>query len=116
MSVELKPREVKWSGWKQSNGPQAQLKVGESAYWGKAGTELLASASLESSGKTLPAEPLSVIIVQTDDRTLYYEFFQMTHLASSGMRFRAKTPDGWRSKFVEGTAWEALLKSAPKSD
>jgi len=107
--------EMKWRGWTQSNGPQTKLSASESSYWGRAGAELLASATPEGSGRRLAAEPLSVIIVETDDDSWHFEFLQMTTLASSGIRFRAKTPDGWRAKVVGGAEWERLLKMAAKA-
>ena len=106
---------MKWQGWTQSNGPQTMLSASESSYWGRAGTELLASATPEGSGRRLAAEPLSVIIVETDDGSRHFEFLQMTTLASSGMRFRAKTPDGWRAKVVAGAEWEQLLRMAGRA-
>jgi hypothetical protein len=115
MSAAGKLGEMGWSGWKQSIGPQTKLDASESAYWGKKGEELLASAGPEPSSEPLSAAPFSVIIVESNDHTLHFEFLQMISLASSGMWFRAKTPDGWRSKNVEGPAWEVLLKAAAQS-
>jgi hypothetical protein len=106
---------MKWQGWTQSNGPQTKLSASESSYWGRAGTELLASAKPEGSGRRLAAAPLSVIIVETDDDSRHFEFLQMTTLASSGIRFRAKTPDGWRTRVVAGAEWEQLLRMAGRA-
>ena len=77
--------------------------------------ELLASATPEGSGRRLAAAPFSVIIVETDDDSQRFEFWQMTTLASSGTRFRAKTPDGWRTRVVAGAEWERLLKMAAQA-
>ncbi len=106
---------MSWSGWKRSNGPQTKLDASESAYWGKKGEELLASSGPEPTGEPVPAAPFSEIFVESNDHTLHFKFWQMTTLASSGMWFRAETPDGGRSKVVEGPAWEALLKAAAQS-
>ncbi len=106
---------MKWQGWTQSNGPQTKLSASDSSYWGRAGTELLASAKPEGSGRRLAAEPLSVIIVETDDDSRHFEFLQMTKLASSGIRFRAKTPEGWRTRVVAGAEWEQLLRMAGRA-
>ena len=106
---------MKWQGWTQSNGPQTTLSASEGSYWGRIGMELLASATPEGSGRRLAAAPFSVIIVETDDDSQRFEFWQMTTLASSGTRFRAKTPDGWRTRVVAGAEWERLLKMAAQA-
>lgn len=53
--------------------------------------------------------------MESDDDSRRFEFLLMTTLASSGMWFRAKPPDGWRAMVVGGAEWERIMEMAGRA-